>query len=124
MSIVLWILQFVLAIAFVLTGLVKVLQPYEVLADRMAWVQDYSPGLVRGIGALEILGGIGLVLPATYLIALPILTPLAAAGLAVIMALAVLHHLRSHERGQVLFTAALLILLIIVAWGRFSLAPL
>ncbi|MDA2986631.1 MAG: DoxX family protein [Candidatus Nanopelagicales bacterium] len=123
MSIVLWILQFVLAIAFVLTGLVKVLQPYEVLADRMAWVQDYSPGLVRGIGALEILGGIGLVLPA-LLGVLPILTPLAAAGLAVIMALAVLHHLRSHERGQVLFTAALLILLIIVAWGRFSLAPL
>ena len=123
MSIVLWILQFVLAIAFVLTGLVKVLQPYEVLADRMAWVQDYSPGLVRGIGALEILGGIGLVLPA-LLGVLPILTPLAAAGLAVIMALAVLHHLRSRERGQVLFTAALLILLIIVAWGRFSLAPL
>jgi uncharacterized membrane protein YphA (DoxX/SURF4 family) len=123
MSIVLWILQFVLAIAFVLTGLVKVLQPYEVLADRMAWVQDYSPGLVRGIGALEILGGIGLVLPA-LLGVLPILTPLAAAGLAVIMALAVLHHLRSHERGQVLFTAALLILLVIVAWGRFSLAPL
>ncbi|MCF8526559.1 MAG: DoxX family protein [Candidatus Nanopelagicales bacterium] len=123
MSIVLWILQFALAIAFVLTGLVKVLQPYEVLADRMAWVQDYSPGLVRGIGALEILGGIGLVLPA-LLGVLPILTPLAAAGLAVIMALAVLHHLRSHERGQVLFTAALLILLVIVAWGRFSLAPL
>ena len=123
MSIVLWILQFVLAIAFVLTGLVKVLQPYEVLADRMAWVQDYSPGLVRGIGALEILGGIGLVLPA-LLGVLPILTPLAAAGLAVIMALAVLHHLRSHERGQVLFTAALLILLVIVAWGRFSLATL
>ena len=123
MSIVLWILQFVLAIAFVLTGLVKVLQPYEVLADRMAWVQDYSPGLVRGIGVLEILGGIGLVLPA-LLGVLPILTPLAAAGLAVIMALAVLHHLRSHERGQVLFTAALLILLVIVAWGRFSLAPL
>jgi uncharacterized membrane protein YphA (DoxX/SURF4 family) len=123
MSIVLWILQFVLAITFVLTGLVKVLQPYEVLADRMAWVQDYSPGLVRGIGALEILGGIGLVLPA-LLGVLPILTPLAAAGLAVIMALAVLHHLRSHERGQVLFTAALLILLVIVAWGRFSLAPL
>jgi uncharacterized membrane protein YphA (DoxX/SURF4 family) len=123
MSIVLWILQFVLAITFVLTGLVKVLQPYEVLADRMAWVQDYSPGLVRGIGALEILGAIGLVLPA-LLGVLPILTPLAAAGLAVIMALAVLHHLRSHERGQVLFTAALLILLVIVAWGRFSLAPL
>ena len=115
--------MFVLAITFVLTGLVKVLQPYEVLADRMAWVQDYSPGLVRGIGALEILGGIGLVLPA-LLGVLPILTPLAAAGLAVIMALAVLHHLRSHERGQVLFTAALLILLVIVAWGRFSLAPL
>lgn len=122
MSIVLWILQILLAVMFVLAGAMKAFQPYDTMARRMPWVEDYSPSMVRGIGALEILGGLGLILPGLFGI-LTVLTPLAAIGLAVIMALATFHHLRRHESGQMVFTIALLVVLLFVAWGRFSLAP-
>jgi uncharacterized membrane protein YphA (DoxX/SURF4 family) len=123
MSLLLWILQILLAIMFLAAGAMKAFQPYETMARRMPWVEDYSPGTVRTIGALEILGGLGLVLPAVFGI-LVVLTPLASIGLAVIMVLATIHHLRRRETGQMVFTIVLLLLLLFVAWGRFSLAPL
>jgi uncharacterized membrane protein YphA (DoxX/SURF4 family) len=123
MSLLLWILQILLAIMFLAAGAMKAFQPYETMARRMPWVEDYSPGTVRTIGALEILGGLGLVLPAVFGI-LVVLTPLASIGLAVIMVLATIHHLRRRETGQMVFTIVLLLVLLFVAWGRFSLAPL
>jgi uncharacterized membrane protein YphA (DoxX/SURF4 family) len=123
MSLLLWILQILLAIMFLAAGAMKAFQPYETMARRMPWVEDYSPGTVRTIGALEILGGLGLVLPAVFGI-LVVLTPLASIGLAIIMVLATIHHLRRRETGQMVFTIVLLLVLLFVAWGRFSLAPL
>ena len=122
MSIVLWILQILLAVVFILAGAVKVARPYDELANRMPWAADYSHNAVRGIGAAEILGGIGLVLPG-LLGFVPVLTVVSALGLALIMALAAWRHFRTGERGQLLFTGGLFILLIVVAWGRFSVAP-
>ena len=119
MSIVLWILQILLAILFLLAGAVKAFQSYDTLAQRMPWVEDYSPSTVRVIGALELLGALGLVLPGLLGI-VPLLTPVAAVGLAVLMALAAVRHFGRHERGQVVFTGVLLVLLLIVAWGRFT----
>ena len=119
MSIVLWILQILLAVVFLLAGAVKAFQSYDTLAARMPWVEDYAPNTVRIIGALEILGAIGLILPG-LLGMMPILTPVAAVGLAVLMVLAVIRHIGREERGQVIFTGALLVLLLIVAWGRFT----
>ena len=55
MSILLWVLQILLAVMFVLAGAMKAFQPYDTMARRMPWVEDYSPGTVRAIGALEIL---------------------------------------------------------------------
>jgi len=123
MSLLLWILQILLAIMFLAAGAMKAFQPYETMARRMPWVEDYSPGTVRTIGALEILGGLGLVLPAVFGI-LVVLAPLASIGLAIIMVLATIHHLRRRETGQMVFTIVLLLVLLFVAWGRFSLAPL
>jgi uncharacterized membrane protein YphA (DoxX/SURF4 family) len=123
MSLLLWILQFLLALMFIAAGATKIFQPYDSMARRMPWVEDYSPSTVRLIGGVEALGGLGLVLPAVLGIAV-VLTPLAAVGLAIIMALATIHHLRRRESGQMVFTIGLLLLLLFVAWGRFSLAPL
>lgn len=123
MSIMLWILQFLLALLFVAAGATKLFQPYEGLARRMPWVEDYSPRTVRAVGGLELLGGLGLVLPALLGIAV-VLTPLAAVGLAVIMVLATVHHLRRREIGPMVFTIVLLLLLLFLAWGRLGLAPL
>lgn len=119
MNVTLWILQILLAAAFLAAGLTKVSQPREKLAARMAWVESTSQGAVKGIGSLEVLAGLGLILPAATGIA-PILTPLAASGLVLIMIGAAVLHARRKEPQMVGFNAVLLILAAIVAWGRFG----
>src|SRR5262245_22830625 len=82
----LWTVQVLLAIAFGMAGVMKATQPIEVLAAQMVWPGDVPSALVRFIGVSELLGGIGLVLPAATRIQ-PRLTPLAAVGLVVVMIL-------------------------------------
>ena len=119
MNVFLWILQIVLAAMFALAGVQKSTQPKEKLVTRLPWVEDFSLGTVRLIGIVELLGAIGLVLPAALDIA-PVLTPLAATGLAIVMALAVNTHRRRHEPSGMALTAALLVAALVVAWGRFG----
>ena len=64
MNLTLWIVTILLAIAFTAAGLFKITGTREQLRQRMPWTQDYSPAQVKGIGAIELLGAIGLVLPA------------------------------------------------------------
>lgn len=123
MNVVLWILQWVLAVAFAVAGVLKSTQPKENLAPQMPWVEDFSPATVRFIGVVEFLGALGLVLPALTGIA-PILTPLAATGIAVIMLLAAVVHARRKEPSGIAVTAVILVLAAIVAWGRFGPYPL
>jgi uncharacterized membrane protein len=89
----------------------------------MAWVEDFSQGTVRLIGALEVLGALGLVLPALTGV-LPWLTPLAALGLVLLMAGAVYTHLRREEGSAVVPPAVLLLLAALVAVGRSFVLPL
>ncbi|MDJ0345814.1 DoxX family protein [Streptomyces sp. H10-C2] len=120
MNVVLWILQGVLAAAFLMAGLMKVTQPKEKLADRMKFVNDYSDGMVKFIGAVEVLGAIGLILPAATGIA-PVLTPVAATGLALTMAGAASYHIRKKDIvNEILPSVVLLVLAAVVAWGRFG----
>ena len=79
MNIALWIAQILLALAFGAAGITKVMQPIEKLVTNMGWVKDVAPRTVRLIGILEMLGAIGLILPAVTGI-WPWLTPVAAAG--------------------------------------------
>lgn len=103
MNVFLWIVQALLAAAFVMAGVMKSTQPKEKLAPKLPWVRDFSPATVRFIGIAELLGGLGLILPAATGIA-PILTPLAATGLAIIMVLAAAaatHPRRARRRRRV-----------------------
>ena len=118
MNVFLWILQILLALVFGSAGVMKVSQPKEKLAKNMAWVEDFSPGMVKFIGAAELLGALGLILPAATGIAL-ILTPLAATGLGVVMIGAIITHIRRREPAA-LVPAVLLVLAAVVAWGRFG----
>ena len=118
-NIFLWILQAVLAVLFLMAGIMKSTQPAAKLSKSLPWVEDVSLTTLRLIGVVEVLGAIGLILPAATGIA-PILTPMAATGLAVVMVLAVFTHLRRKEYGAIAFNAVLLILCVIVAWGRFG----
>jgi uncharacterized membrane protein YphA (DoxX/SURF4 family) len=118
MGIALWVVQALLAVAFLVSGATKLSRPKEKLRENMAWVEDFSQGAVRIIGILEVLGAIGIVLPALTGI-VPWLTPLAAVGLVLTMGGAALTHLRRAEYGPVAVTAILLILAAFVAYGRF-----
>src|SRR5258705_11938269 len=97
MNTVVWIVQILLALAFLMAGLMKLTQPIERPAQRMSWVNDFSPASIRVIGAVEFLGAIGVILPAWTGI-LPWLTPLAATGLGIVMLGAMATHLRRHEQ--------------------------
>lgn len=117
MNIALWALQVILALIFLMAGSMKALQ-YEKARASLPWVKDVAKGLVQFIGFAEILGAIGLVLP--LLVGLPaILTPLAATGLAVTMALAAGFHLRRGESKGVPMNLILLLFAAFVAYGRF-----
>jgi uncharacterized membrane protein YphA (DoxX/SURF4 family) len=122
MNVVLWILQAVLALAFAMAGFMKLTQPKDKLVSRLPWVEDFSPTTVKLIGTAELAAAIGLILPAATGIA-PVLTPLAATGLAVLMVLAAMTHARRKEPGAIAVNAALLISAAIVAWGRFGPYP-
>ena len=112
MNVVLWVVQALLALLFAMSGVVKLVEPMEKLAGRYPWVHDFSARTVRLIGVLEVLGAVGVLVP--------VLAPLAATGLAVLMALAAGVHVRRRERSAVPITAALLALSAFVAWGRFG----
>jgi len=119
MNIALWIVQGLLALVFGMAGATKLTQPKNKLAGQMAWVDDFSPGMVKLIGAVEVLGALGLILPwATGI--LPILTPIAAAGLALTMVGAAWTHLRRRETPMIAVNVVLLLLAAFVAYGRFA----
>lgn len=119
MNVVLWIIAGLLAVAFVAAGLMKATQPKTKLATNLPWVDDFSAGTVRFIGVVEVLGGLGLILPAALDIA-PILTPIAATGLAVTMVLAAVVHARRKESQAIVFNAVLFALAAFVAVMRFG----
>ncbi|WP_247043492.1 DoxX family protein [Arthrobacter rhizosphaerae] len=120
MDITLWIIASVLALAFLAAGVMKFVQPKEKLADSgMGWTDDFSTGTIKVIAGLEILAALGLILPAALGIA-PILAPLAALGLVLIMAGAIVTHARRKESPMVIVNVVLLVLAAAVAWGRFG----
>ncbi|HYG61185.1 MAG TPA: DoxX family protein [Thermoanaerobaculia bacterium] len=119
LSIVLWVIQVLLALLFLWAGGMKLVLPLEKLAGPVA-----LPGLfVRFIGAVEVLGGLGLILPGLLRIR-PILTAWAAAGLAIIMIGAVGITLASGSVGMAAIPLVTGLLAAFVAYGRWRLAPL
>jgi uncharacterized membrane protein YphA (DoxX/SURF4 family) len=120
MNIALWVVQGLLAAAFLMAGGMKMMQPKEKLSEKMAWVEDFSPNTIRGIGLLEVLGAIGLILP-WALVIVPALTGLAAIGLFLTMIGAAVTHLRRGETQMLMPNVVLGLLSAFVAYGRLFL---
>lgn len=118
----LWGAQILLALAFASAGAMKATLPIAELAAKMGWPAAMPPALVRFIGTSELLGALGVVLPAATRIK-PGLTSLAGAGLATIMALAALFHASRGEVGMLPTNVVLGGLGALVAWGRWKKVP-
>lgn len=119
-NVLLWILQALLALFFALgSGAPKLFLPIEQLPLPLPLPQAF----VWFIGVVEILGGLGLILPALTHIR-PGLTPLAAAGLALVGFSATVYQLAAGQPGNAVFAAVIGLLAAFVAYGRWHLAPL
>lgn len=122
MHIALWIVQSLLAVAFGMAGFMKVAAPLNQLAEMgMTFVMEHKEITVRFIGVCELLGAIGLILPSALRIK-PILTPLAALGILVIMILAIFQHLSKGE--PIVSNIVMIALSAFVAWGRYKVFPI
>lgn len=97
MTVTLWIINTLLALVFLGAGGMKLARPKPVLVEGgMGWAENVSGGHVKLLGLAEVLGAIGLIVPLAVNIA-PVLTPIAAACLAVTMLGAVVTHARRKE---------------------------
>ena len=123
MNIVLWIIQVLLALLFLFAGGLKLVLPIEVLTSMGPPNQVQLPGLfIRFIGVCEVLGALGLILPGLFRVK-TWLTPLAAAGLVIIMIGAAAVSLKL-GMGAALFPFVVGLLLAFIAYSRWRLAPL
>lgn len=123
LHIALWVVQVVLAVLFGMAGFMKATQPLAALATQIPWVPDVPAALVRFIGVTEFAAALGLVLPAATRIR-PRLTPLAAAGLVLVMTLAAIFHVTRGELGAIVPNLVLGAFAAFVAWGRARKAPI
>lgn len=123
MNIALWVVQILLALAFLAAGSMKASQPIEKLKQNMQWVGHTTPPIVRTVGILEVLGGLGLILPAVTHI-LPWLTATAAVGLVLTMIGAAIVHIALKDYKGIGAPIVLLILALFIVYGRFAIVPL
>ncbi len=122
-GIALWIVQALLALTFVGTGIWKMATPIAQLAAMIPWAGQVSPGLLYVTAAFDLLGGLGVLLPSVTRIK-PGLTVLAALGCAALQASAIAFHLSRGEAANTPFNFLLVALSLFVAWGRRRRAPI
>ncbi len=122
MNILLWILQIILGIYFTAIGVMHFVVPPN-LPPPMSWMYDLPAWLHYVSGTAEILGGLGLILPAITRIQTR-LVPMAAAGLTLVMVGAIIYHITRGEYANIGLNLILALLLAFVAYGRWKLSPL
>ncbi|MBC3845373.1 DoxX family protein [Winogradskyella echinorum] len=122
-NIALWTAQGLLAVMFIMAGIMKTTQPVEVLAESLPWVTSTPLGLVRFIGISELLGGLGLLIPSIFRFK-PYLTVWAALGLALVMVLAAVFHASRGEFSSIGMNVVLIGIALFIAWGRNKKAPI
>ena len=120
MNILLWVLQVLLALAFLAHGLMFLFPPANLLAVMNATI---PPAFRLFLGVAEVLAAIGLTLPGFTRIK-PWLVPSAAAGLMIVMTGAVILHLKRGEVSSAITTAILFVLLAVVAYMRWRVRPI
>lgn len=119
-NVMLWTIQGLLALTFLFVGGMKLVTPAATLAPKIA---PLPLGLVRFIGLCEVTGALGLILPGLLRIRTT-LTPLAAAGLIIIMSGATAACIALGHANESVGPAVLGVLAMLIVYGRGFLAPL
>ena len=114
----LWIIQAILGAMMITLGLVKTFQPIQKLSS-LRWTTHSSERFVRFVGISELLIGAGLILPQLTGF-LPLLTPLAALSLCMIMVLAIAEHVKYKETHEIGKNVIIILLAAFVTVGRLS----
>ncbi|HKY43325.1 MAG TPA: DoxX family protein [Pyrinomonadaceae bacterium] len=123
MNIVLWIIQILLALLFLFAGGMKLIVPTDVLMQQAPpGSTQFSSAFFKFIGLVEVLGGLGLILPGLFH-RRPELTPLAAAGLVILMIGAVAISVMDHGIVAGVLPLVTGLLCLFVAYGRWKLVP-
>lgn len=125
MKVLVWIVQGLLILAMLGAGVMKLMTPYSELVnmENMAWAQAVPAALVKFIGAAELAGALGLLLPSVLRIR-PRLTVLAAYGIATIMILAAILHATRGEYMAIPSNLFFMAMALFVAWARTSKVPI
>jgi uncharacterized membrane protein YphA (DoxX/SURF4 family) len=123
LNIALWIAQIMLAAFFLRAGFAKATMTVGSLAIALEWTKDVPLWLVRFIGICELLGSAGLLLPSILRIK-PVLTPIAACSLIIVMILAILFHISRGEGSIIGLHFVIISIAAFIAWGRFKIVPL
>ena len=122
MNVALWIAAGLFAAVNLVAGLTKLVKPKEALVAQMPWAADFSVRSVHGIGLLEVLGAVGIILPGAVGM-VTVLVPLAAVGLALLQVGAAVTNVRYGEINRLPINVVLIALAAFVAWGRFGPYP-
>lgn len=121
-TIILWTAQGILAVSFTWAAAMKLFQPAGKLAEMWVWTADH-PGLVKITGLLDLLAGIGLVLPALLRV-YPKLTIYTAYSIIALMAAASIFHIVRGETSQIGVNIFFALIAIFIAWGRQKKTPI
>lgn len=119
----LWVVQVILALLFCMSGLMKLATPIADLSASLPWTSSVPVGFVRFIGFVDLAGGLGIVLPSLTRIQ-PRLTIFAALGLVVLQVFAFAFHTSRGEYSVLPMNIVLLLLSVLVLWGRSKKAPI
>lgn len=117
MNAALWVVQALLAATMLWAGSLKIFQSVEKTAAMWPWAGEVPAWFVRITGVVDLLGAGGLLLPGLLRIK-PVLTPIAAVAIVVLMVCASVFHIARGEASQIGVNVAFAALAGLVAWGR------
>jgi putative oxidoreductase len=119
LNITLWIVQGLTATLMLMSAYMKIATPILELSSKWKWTGELPETVVRLLGVIDLLGGIGIILPALLRIK-PSLTPLAAVGIILLMISASVFHISRGESSVIGFNIMIMLLASFVAWGRYK----
>ena len=124
MNVLLWIVQGLLALIFFMAGAMKIIKPKNELREKLGdWIDQHNGISIKLIGFIELLGAIGIIMPMAINV-FPILTPIAAIGLAITMVGAMKVHYQRKEESKVVINVFLMLFALFAAIGRLYIVPI